>query len=156
MKKIVAVVIAVVVVAGALTGIGAGVGISLFSSPEYALKNIQKDIAENGMDALEFYLTGEALEFRNSVESITDNSLLNSLLSIFDMDNGLSVLKSELDEVVWTFDRIENKRDDSAQVFLGFNYDDSLVGEIEFTMTKTDGEWLISKIEFPIFEKFEW
>lgn len=157
MKKTTIIIIAAVtVIFGVLIGAGAGVGITLLSSPEYALQKMQKDIEENGMDALEYYLTGEALEFWDTIETVTDNSLLNSLLSIFNFDNNLSVLKSELAEVVWTFDRIENKRKDSADVFLDFNYDDRLIGEIEFRMTKTDGEWMISKIEFPRFDEFNW
>ncbi len=156
MKKTVVIAAVVTVLLGSIIGIGAGVGISIFSSPEYALKNMQKDIEENGMEALEFYLTGEALDFWESVETVTDNSLIRSILSILDMDNGLSVLKSELDEVVWTFDRMDNKRDDSVDVFLDFNYDDSIIGEIEFRMSEIEGEWLISKIEFPVFDKLEW
>ena len=156
MKKTIVIALIVTVMTGSLIGIGAGVGISVFNSPEYALKNMQKDIEENGMDVLEFYMTGDALDFWNSVESITDNSLLNSIFSALDMNNGLSVLKSELDEIVWTFDRMENKRDDSVDVFLDFNYNDSITGELEFRMSEIDGEWLISKIEFPVFEKLEW
>lgn len=156
MKKRIIIIAVAAVLAGTVVGIGAGVGITLLSSPEFALQKMQRDIEENGMEALEAYLTGDALEFWDTVETITDNSLINSLLSIFNFDNNLSVLKSVPDEVIWTFDRIENKQKDSADVFLDFNYEDRLIGEIEFRMTKTDGNWMISKIEFPIFDEINW
>lgn len=156
MKKSVVIIAIAAVLSITLIGVGTGFCLTVFSSPEYALQQLQKDIEEDGMSALEAYLTGDAMEFWDTIETVTDNSFINSLLSIFNMDNNLSVLKSELDEVIWTFNRIENKTRESADVFLDFNYDDRLVGEIEFRMTKTDGEWMISKIEFPIFDQFNW
>ncbi len=156
MKKTLILAAAVIVLAGLIIGVGTGTAVTIFSSPEYALKQIEKDVSENGIDALEFYLTGDALSVWDTVSSVTDSSLLNSLLSILDTENTFGMLKSEFNEIQWTFDRIENKRKDSADVFLDFNYDDRFTGELEFRMTKTDGQWLISDLEFPVFEKTEW
>lgn len=48
------------------------------------------------------------------------------------------------------------KSKDNASVILSFNYDDKLVGAIELSMVREDGEWKIDGLEFPEFDKISW
>ena len=45
------------------------------------------------------------------------------------------------------------KSNENAAVFLSFNYEDKLIGSIEISMIREDGDWKIDTIKFPIFSE---
>ena len=147
MKKALYIVIPIIVI---VLSIGIYFGASVLDSPEYALMQIGKDVEESGVDGLTPHLTGEAQETVSAITSITENKLVNSILTFLGKDDYTSILKSNLQDVEWSLVNIL-KGDNKADVVLGFNYNEKLIGEIEFNMIKDDGEWKISGLEQPKF-----
>ena len=48
------------------------------------------------------------------------------------------------------------KSKENATVILSFNYEDKLIGTIEISMIREEGEWKIDSIEFPEFTEINW
>ena len=137
----------------AVTIIGMGVYVS--NTPEYALKEMIDDVNASGMDGLYPHLTGEARATIDAVSSVTGNSIFNTIVGFISQSEYVSVLKSEIQEIQWEVDDVLKSKD-NASVILSFNYDDKLVGTIELSMVREDGEWKIDGLEFPEFDKINW
>lgn len=127
-------------------------GISVINSPEYALMQIANDIEESGVDGLMPHLTEEAQETVSAIASITENKMVNFILTFLGKDDYTSILKSNLKDIEWSLDDVL-EGDQRADVVLGFNYNDKLIGTIEINMAKEYGDWKISGIELPEFEE---
>ncbi len=125
-------------------------GISVINSPEYALMKIANDVEESGVDGLMPHLTEEAQETVSAITSITENKLVNSILTFLGKDDCTGILKSNLQDVEWSLDNVL-EGNNRADVVLGFNYNEKLIGTIEINMIKDNGEWKISGLEPPKF-----
>ena len=147
MKKVLYIVIPILVI---VLSVGIYFGISVINSPEYALMQIANDIEESGVDGLMPHLTEEAQETVSAISSITENKIINSILSIIGNDDYVGVLKSHLKNVEWTLDDIL-VGDKKADVVLGFNYNKKLIGTIEIKMIQDNGEWKVSGLDMPRF-----
>ena len=152
MKKALLITISIVALLAA-TSIGMGVYVT--NTPEYALKEMIDDVNASGMDGLYPHLTGEARATIDTVASVTENSIFNTIVGFISQSEYVGVLKSEIQEIQWEVDDVLKSKD-NASVILSFNYDDKLVGSIELSMVKEDGEWKIDGLEFPEFDKINW
>lgn len=132
-----------------------GMGVYVTNTPEYALKEMIDDVNASGMDGLYPHLTGEARATIDAVSSVTGNSIFNTIVGFISQSEYVSVLKSEIQEIQWEVDDVLKSKD-NASVILSFNYDDKLVGTIELSMVREDGEWKIDGLEFPEFDKINW
>lgn len=151
MKKALYIVISILVI---VLSAGIYLGVSVINSPEYALMRIANDIQESGVNGLMTHLTDEAQEMVSAITSITENKTVNSILSLLCKDDYVSILKSNLKDVEWSFDDVLEGTD-RADVVLGFNYNEKLIGTIEINMIKEDGDWKINGISYPIFDKVD-
>ena len=113
------------------------------------------DVNASGMDGLYPHLTGEARAIIDAVSSVTENSIFNTIVGFISQSEYVGVLKSEIQEIQWEVDDVLKSKD-NASVILSFNYDDKLVGTIELSMVREDGEWKIDGLEFPEFDKINW
>ncbi len=152
MKKVFLITISIVALI-AVTIIGMGVYVT--NTPEYALKEMIDDVNASGMDGLYPHLTGEARATIDAVSSVTGNSIFNTIVGFISQSEYVSVLKSEIQKIQWEVDNVLKSKD-NASVILSFNYDDKLVGTIELSMVREDGEWKIDGLEFPEFDKINW
>lgn len=132
-----------------------GMGVYVTNTPEYALKEMIDDVNASGMDGLYPHLTGEARTTIDAVSSVTENNIFNTIVGFIGQSEYVGVLKSEIQEIQWEVDDVLKSKD-NASVILSFNYDDKLVGTIELSMVREDGEWKIDGLEFPEFDKISW
>lgn len=147
MKKALYFLIPIIVV---VLSIGVYFGISIINSPEYALMQIAKDVEKSGVDGLMPHLTEEAQETVSAITSITENKLVNSILNFLGKDDYTGILKSNLQDIEWSLDNVL-EGNNRADVVLGFNYNEKLIGTIEINMIKDNGDWKISGLELPKF-----
>ena len=147
MKKVLYFVVPIIVI---IISVGVYFGVSVINSPEYALMQIAKDVEESGVDGLMPHLTEEAQETVSAITSITENKLVNSILNVLGKDDYIGILKSNLQDVEWSLDNVL-EGNNRADVVLGFNYNDKLIGTIEINMIKDSGDWKISGLELPKF-----
>ena len=124
-------------------------------TPEYVLMKISSDIKESGIDGLRPHLTEEAREKVDAITAITENKLLNTIVSFLDKKDYVGVLKSEIQVVQWELEDIM-KGKNNADVLLAFNYDDRLIGTIEISMVKCSDGWKIAGLEMPQFKEINW
>ncbi|MBQ2001207.1 MAG: hypothetical protein II241_05445 [Clostridia bacterium] len=143
-----------ILIAVLLIGVGAFVGVSIIKSPEYALMQIKNDVQESGIDGLMPHLTDDAQKTVSTITSVTENQIVGALFSLFAKDDYVGALKSNLSEIDWRLDDVLKSKN-KADAVLGFNYKDKLTGTIEISMVYEDGEWKISGIEIPDFEKVD-
>lgn len=152
MKKVLLITLSIVVlIAVALISIG----FYITNTPEYALKEMIDDVTVSGMDGLHPHLTGEARETIDAVSSVTDNALFNTIVDLIGQSEYVGILKSEIKEIQWGVSEVL-KNKGNASVTLSFNYEDKLVGTIELSMVREDGDWKIDELEFPKFDKINW
>ena len=147
MKKVLYFVVPIIII---IISVGVYFGVSVMNSPEYALMQIAKDVEKSGVDGLMPHLTEEAQETVSAITSITENKLVNSILNFLGKDDYTGILKSNLQDVEWRLDNIL-EGNNRADVVLGFNYNDKLIGTIEINMIKDNGDWKISGLELPKF-----
>lgn len=152
MKKALFITISIVaLIAATIIGMGGYVT----NTPEYALKEMIDDVNASGMDGLYPHLTGEARTTIDAVSSVADNNIFNTIVGFISQSEYVGVLKSEIQEIQWSVSDVLKSKD-NASVILSFNYDDKLVGTIELSMVREDGEWKIDGLEFPEFDKINW
>ena len=84
MKK--AIIISVYIVL-LLVIIAGGIGIYIVNTPEYALKTMIDDVGTYGMEGLEPHLTGNAKETLDTVSSLTENELFNTILDFINQND---------------------------------------------------------------------
>lgn len=152
MKKIILIIGSVMMI---LATIVICIGFYTFSTPEYALKCIIEDVNASGMRGLDLHLTGKAKKTLDAVSSITENDFFNTIVDFIDQDNFVSVLKSGIQDVQWKIDDILRSKDKSVAILL-FNYKEKLIGTIEISMIREEGEWKIDGIEFPKLREVNW
>lgn len=127
----------------------------IVNTPEYALKTMIDDVNTSGMEGLEPHLTGNAKKTLDTVSSVTSSDLFNTIMGIINQNDYVGVLKSELQEIHWGVDDVL-KSNENAAVILSFNYEDKLIGTIEISMIREDGDWKIDGIGFPEFTEINW
>lgn len=132
-----------------------GMGIYVTNTPEYALKEMIDDINASGMDGLYPHLTGEARATVDAVSSVTENNIFNTIVGFIGQSEYAGVLKSEIQEIKWEVDDVLKSKENAA-VVLSFNYEDKLIGTIEISMIREEGEWKVDSIEFPEFAEVNW
>lgn len=132
-----------------------GMGVYVTNTPEYALKEMIDDVNASGMDGLYPHLTGEARTTINAVSSVTENNIFNTIVGFIGQSEYVGVLKSEIQEIEWEVDDVLKSKENAA-VVLSFNYEDKLIGTIEISMIREEGEWKIDRLEFPEFDKISW
>jgi len=132
-----------------------GMGVYVTNTPEYALKEMIDDVNASGMDGLYPHLTGEARAIIDAVSSVTENSIFNTIVGFISQSEYVGVLKSEIQEIQWEVDDVLKSKENAA-VVLSFNYEDKLIGTIEISMIREEGEWKIDGLEFPEFDKINW
>lgn len=152
MKKIILIISFLVLILAFVVG---EFRIYIVNSPEYALKNIIEDVNDFGIEGLNSHVTGKAKEILNKVSSITKSSLFNAIMGVINKSDYIGVLKSEIQEVHWSIDDVK-KNKKNAVVILTFNYEDKLIGKIEISMIRENGEWKIDNIEYPQFTEVNW
>lgn len=143
MKKVLYFVVPIIVI---IISVGVYFGVSVINSPEYALMQIAKDVEKSGVDGLMPHLTEEAQETVSAITSITENKLVNSILNFLGKDDYTGIIKSNLQDVEWSLDNVL-EGNNRADVVLGFNYNEKLIGTIEINMIKDNGDWKISGLE---------
>ncbi len=152
MKKVLGVLVAIMLIGAIACG---GAFAIINDSPQCALKIMIDEVTEFGMEGLIPHLTGEARDVIDSVAQVSDNTIINTIMGTVNIDNYVSILKSKISEIDWSIgDILRNK--ERANVYLNFNYNDKLAGEIELDMIQDDGEWKISTVGFPAFDKINW
>ncbi len=147
MKKGIVITVAVVLLAALIIG-----GIAVAGSPEVALLNIAKDVKESGVDGLLPHLTDGAEKTISSIVAVSENKIVGMLMSLLGDSDYTGVLKNNLKDVEWEINDIL-KGKDKAEVVLDFDYEGKLCGTVEINMIRKDGEWRISGIDLPKFEK---
>lgn len=152
MKKALLITLSIVVLVAAVL---IGIGFYITNTPEYALKEMIDDVTVSGMDGLHPHLTGEARETIDAVSSVTDNALFNTIVGLIGQSEYVGILKSEIKEIQWGVSEVLKSKG-NASVTLSFNYEDKLVGTIELSMVREDGEWKIDGLEFPKFDEINW
>lgn len=131
------------------------VGLYFIQTPEYALMEITKDIKESGIDGLRPHLTEDVQEALDVVFAITENKLVSSIMGLFEENDYISLLKSEIQDVQWDVEDIMQSNANAA-VILAFNYDNRLIGTIEISMVHSGDGWKIDGLELPKFDTINW
>ena len=141
MKKILTVIICI-----ALMAIAVSVPIINFMlSPEYSLRQIQKDIKSDGIDGLMPHLTGSAKATVETAVKVLNNPLVQSAVDIL-ADSEISKLVSAgIENISWEMTDILKSKD-RADVIVHFEYDSSFSGEIRIKLIKENKEWKISGV----------
>lgn len=152
MKKTILIFCSVVLLLAVVVG---GLSLYIVNTPEYALKNIIEDVNDSGMEGLIPHLTGKAKDTLNTVSSVAESDLFNTIMGFINQNDYIGVLKSEIQEIHWGVDDVLKSRENAA-VILSFNYKDKLIGTIEISMIREEGEWKIDSIEFPEFDEINW
>lgn len=151
MKKALKFIIALVLIAAVA---GGGFFFYITTTPEYALKKTIDDMEELGVEGLKKHLTAEALETIETVEDFTDVTGMFGLFSGSGDVSALEALLGSMAETEWTVgDVLKGK--EKCEVEIGFNHKDSVVGTIEITMLKEEGEWKIDGLGMPHFDKVD-
>lgn len=132
-----------------------GMFVYVTNTPEYALQEIIDDVNASGMDGLYPHLTGEARATIDAVSSVTENNIFNTIVGFIGQSEYVGVLKSEIQEIEWEVDDVLKSKENAA-VVLSFNYEDKLIGTIEISMIREEGEWKVDSIEFPEFTEVSW
>lgn len=152
MKKTILIISSVVLFLAVVVG---GFGLYIVNTPEYALKSIIEDVNDSGMEGLNPHLTGKAKETLDMVASVTESDLFSKIMGFINQNDYIGVLKSEIQEIQWGVDDVLKSKENAA-VILSFNYEDKLIGTIEISMIKEEGQWKIDGIEFPKFTEVNW
>lgn len=132
-----------------LLGIGIGViGYNKWNSPERALAETLLDVKKDGMAGLEKHLTEQSREAVESIQDISDDSLISNLLLATSAGFLEEFLKSKLSEIDWSLlDVMRGKK--YAEAVIKFDYKSMITGTIGIRMEKTEGKWMISGVGNP-------
>lgn len=149
MKKFFIIVVSAIVVVALAVG---GFAFYKVSTPEYALAQTIMDVDSSGISGLKKHLTADALEKVESVEEWTDTPVVSSVLTMMTQESAISFLKSKMALIEWDVEDVLKGRN-RANVAVGFNYKENIVGTIEITMIKENHAWKISGFNAPQFSK---
>lgn len=141
MKKVLTVIICI-----ALMAMAVSVPIINFMlSPEYSLRQIQKDIKSDGIDGLMPHLTGSAKTTVETAVKVLNNPLVQSAVDILSDSEIPKLVSAGIENISWEMtDILKNK--DRADVIVHFEYDSSFSGEIRIKLIKENKEWKISGV----------
>lgn len=148
MKRLSLVVISAVVIFALIVG---GYFLYKTSTPEYALAVTIEDVRSSGMAGLKEHLTSNAIEKIEAVEEWTEKSGVSGIISALTKDSAVSFLKSKMSDVNWTVEEIL-KGKKRADVVIGFDYKESIIGTVEITIIKENGDWKIDGLNLPHFD----
>ena len=123
------------------------------NSPEYALAMICAEMKESGFDAVLPHLTDAAYGKVEPIIRISNNRLVQSVMSLFSANEYASVLIDKASNINWSIgDVLKNHR--KASVTIEFNYNDTIIGAIDIELLKIDSNWRINDLYNLTFEKF--
>lgn len=128
--------------------------LNYINSPEHALKETINDVKKNGVYGLYPHLTNDAQEIIEPILTFTQNEIFDHVVEFINQDDNLNTLISKVKDTQYGIKDILKGRD-NAEVIISFNYNDQLIGTINLSMIKFEGEWKISGIEFPRFSKID-
>ena len=149
MKKIFIIVLTAVVIVGLTVE---GFFFYKTSTPEYVLAKTIEDVKSSGMNGLKSHLTENAIEKVETIEEWTDKPSVPGILSTVMQDSAVGFIKAKMTEVDWTVeDVLKGKK--QADVVIGFDYNNSIVGTVKITMIRDGHEWKIDGLNFPDFDK---
>ena len=141
MKKVLTVIICI-----ALMAIAVSVPIINFMlSPEYSLRQIQKDIKSDGIDGLMPHLTGSAKTTVETAVKVLNNPLVQSAVDILSDSEIPKLVSAGIENISWEMTDILKSKD-RADVIVHFEYDSSFSGEIIIKLIKENKEWKISGV----------
>lgn len=130
----------------------AGTTVYAVRTPEYALWKISRDVKKSGIEGLYPHLTADVKETLNEIISITESEMFGSIMDFLNKNDYSDKIISEIKEIKWSLNDIL-KGKNTAKVIVGFNYKDELTGRIEISMIRDKGDWKVSGIKFPKFDK---
>ena len=136
MKKVICAILILVIIAGAFCVW------YIPNMPEYTLHSMMKSIKQDGITAIEPYLTDNMLLIYQGARVVTENPFLQSLIptdyasQFFDIMSDVSL--------EWEFEGVERTR--STAVATLNVICDSFSGLIDLDMVRVDKQWLISNI----------
>lgn len=119
--------------------------INLIMSPEYSLRQIQKDIQSDGIDGLMPHLTGPAKTTVETVVKVLNNPLVQSAVGIIADSEIPKLVSAGIENIDWEMTDILKSKD-RAEVIVHFEYDSSFSGEIRIKLIKENKEWKISGV----------
>jgi hypothetical protein len=149
LKKLFITIVSIVVISIVVIG---GFYFYKISTPEYALTQTIKDVKSSGIDGLKNHLTSNAVENINAIEGWTDKFAESNVLLALTKDSLAAFLLEKMSEMNWTVDDILRGKG-RADVMVGFDYNDSIIGTLELTMIRERGEWKIDSFKISDFEK---
>ena len=141
MKKIVALLLVVTI----LLGIGSYL---VVSSPEFMLRRLSQEIAQNGFSAVEPHLTRELQQIYQSVMALVNQPWLAELLSNESTQALIAMMRSE-SALTWKLADIR-KGHSTASVLVDVD-STAFDAQLSLEMIRQDGKWLISSFTLPSF-----
>ena len=136
MKKFICTILILIIIAG---------GFSVWyilNTPEYTLRNMMNDIKQDGITAIEPYLTDNMLVIYQGARAVTENPLLQYLISTDYASQFIDIMSDV--SLKWALEGVERARS-TAIATLNVTCD-SFCGHIDFDMVRKDRQWLISNV----------
>lgn len=151
MKKTIIIIVSTVIILLAAFG---GVVLYYISTPEYAIQRTISDVKESGIEGLKPHLTQETRKTVEDIISSVENPLISGIFQLQADSEQISFLITEISKIDWSYSDIL-KGKEHADVLINFDYEDKIKGTVSINMLSEEGEWKISGIGIPTFEKFE-
>lgn len=145
MKRLLKVLAVVILISGIAAG---GFFFYKTTTPEYALLRTIQDVDKNGYDGLKEHLSEKALDKVNSIETLSDQTGLSSLIDKLTHDNTAGFLKDKMSEITWTVENVQ-KSNDQANAVIRFSYDEKVYGTIQIIMLRDGVTWKIDSFRCP-------
>ena len=130
------------------------VSIYITRTPEYAMKQVLKDVKASGAEGLRPHLTEDAQEKLDTVTALTENKLLSLLVGMLTKKDYVGILKAEMKNIDWEVGEIMKSRN-HAEVILTFDYADRLTGTLPLSLVREGGTWKIDGLGMPSFESIK-
>lgn len=149
MKKAIITIISILLALGIM---GGGYIFYKTTTPEYALAKMIADAKESGITGIEEHLTEDTRQKVEQIIEWSENPLVTGILSATSESEEISLLTSKISEIDWSVEDIL-KGKNQAEVVIGFNYNEQVIGTVNIVMLRENHKWKISGIELPSFDK---
>lgn len=116
--------------------------------PETALKQIAQDVKENGITAIEPYLTDHAVEVYQLAKTIVQSPLSRVLAGSDKVSALYSILRAGASDLSLNLEKIE-RGEDSAEISLNAETA-AFSGKINLSMVYRENQWLIRNVSLPL------
>ena len=145
MKKRAKMILALILAAMVLGGLYAGY---MLTSPQYALSSLVKEINQNGITAVEPYLTGDIQSAYSKVMEIVQNPLLGTIMSFSPSQRAIAALANGAGKIKAGYKEVKRNLKE-ATVTLAVDAE-ICSGEMGLEMIWEKGKWMIRDISIPI------